>query len=79
MAKEEERENPTRKSKVASHVADLRSLGVHPKRRTELNDEKELADLTDNIKQSMIHDYKAAYSKKGNELEKEAKSTLGHS
>lgn len=64
MAKEEERENHIRKSKLASHVADLRSLGVHPKRRTELHDEKELADLTSNIKQSMIHYYKAAYSKK---------------
>jgi predicted MPP superfamily phosphohydrolase len=77
MRKEvKEKEKKHKHEKEAIHIADLHSLGVHTKRKTELNDEKELAELADNIKQSMIHDYKVAYSKKGDELEEEAKSTI---
>ena len=42
--------------------SELRSLGVEPKRLTELNDNNELEDLADNLKQSMFQDYKTAYS-----------------
>jgi hypothetical protein len=66
------------RSKKEKHITELHSLGVDASRTTELNDEHELAELADNIKQSMIHDYKVAYSHKGDELEKEAKSTLDH-
>lgn len=57
-------------------VADLQSLGIDPKRKSDLNDQKELKELADNIKQSMFQDYKTAYSKKGKEHEEEAKSTV---
>ncbi|AIF82598.1 hypothetical protein NTE_00517 [Candidatus Nitrososphaera evergladensis SR1] len=60
----------------AAEVTDLRSLGINPKRKKELNDKKELEELADNIKQSMFQDYKTACSRKGRKYEKEAKSTL---
>lgn len=41
---------------------ELKSLGIEPKRLTELNDNNELGDLADNIKQSMFQDYKTAFS-----------------
>ena len=44
--------------------AELRSLGIEPKRPTELNDNEELGNLTNNIKQTMFQDYKTAYSDK---------------
>jgi hypothetical protein len=59
-------------------LAELRSLGVDPRRKTELNDEEELAELADNIKQYMLQDYKTAYSKKGDKYESESKSTVDH-
>jgi hypothetical protein len=36
---------------------ELRSLGIEPKQKNELNDKRELADLTDNLKLSMYQDY----------------------
>jgi len=36
----------------------LASLGIVVKKRNELNDFKELRDLTENIKQTFIQDYK---------------------
>lgn len=42
---------------------ELRSLGIDPKKKNDLNDNKELKDLTDNVKQTMYQDYKTAYSK----------------
>jgi hypothetical protein len=42
---------------------ELDSLGIEPKRENELNDEKELAALADNIKQTYYQDYKTAYEK----------------
>ena len=41
---------------------ELRSLGIEPKRKNTLNDNHELAILTDNLKQTMFQDYKTAYS-----------------
>lgn len=43
-------------------VAELRSLGISPKKISSLNDSKELQDLTDNIKQTLYQEYKTAYS-----------------
>ena len=37
---------------------ELASLGIVVKKRNELNDVKELRDLTENIKQTYIEDYK---------------------
>ncbi len=43
---------------------ELRSLGIEPKRQTELvNEKEELAALADNIKQAYYQDYKTAYSR----------------
>jgi len=42
-------------------LSELQSLGVSPKRKNDLNDKKELQNLTENIKQSLYKEYKAAY------------------
>ena len=55
---------------------ELHSLGIEPKEKNELNDKKELEDLSDNIKQAMFQDYKIAYSEDGNTHKEEAKSTV---
>ena len=55
---------------------ELDSLGIEPKRKTELNDEEELEKLADIIKQAMIQDYKVAYSEKGDAYKEEAQSTV---
>ena len=43
-------------------LSELQSLGVSAKRKNEMNDKKELQDLTENIKQKMYKEYKAAYA-----------------
>jgi len=40
---------------------ELSSLGVDAKRKNDLNDSKELSELTENLKQTMYQDYKTAY------------------
>jgi hypothetical protein len=55
---------------------ELDSLGIEPKRKTELNDEEELENLADIIKQAMFQDYKVAYSEEGDAREEEAQSTV---
>ena len=55
---------------------ELKSLGVEPKRKNQLNDKEELEDLADNIKQAMFQDYKVAYSEKGDAHKEEAQSTV---
>ena len=55
---------------------ELDSLGIEPKRKTELNDEEELEELADIIKQAMFQDYKVAYSEKGDAHKEEAQSTV---
>ena len=42
---------------------ELDSLGIVPKKTNELNDKQEISDLSENIKQILYQDYKAAYSK----------------
>jgi hypothetical protein len=55
---------------------ELDSLGIEPKRKTELNDDEELEKLADIIKQAMFQDYKVAYSDKGDAHKEEAQSTV---
>jgi hypothetical protein len=55
---------------------ELDSLGIKPKRKTELNDKEELEKLADIIKQAMFQDYKVAYSEKGDAHKEEAQSTV---
>ena len=55
---------------------ELKSLGIEPKRHTELNDDDELECLADIIKLSMYQDYKMAYSMNGDKHEDEAQSTI---
>jgi len=55
---------------------ELKSLGVDPNRKTELNDAEELHNLADILKQSMFEDYKLAYSEKGDNFKEEARSTV---
>jgi hypothetical protein len=57
---------------------ELDSLGIEPKQKTELNDnkEEELENLADIIKQAMFQDYKVAYSEKGDAHKEEAQSTI---
>jgi len=55
---------------------ELDSLGIEPKRKTELNDAEELEKLADIIKQAMFQDYKVAYSKEGDAHKEEAQSTV---
>lgn len=64
------------KDKKGALEADLRSLGIEPNRKNELNDKEELQNLADNLKLSMYQDYKTAYSKNGDQFKDEAKSTL---
>jgi hypothetical protein len=42
--------------------SELDSLGIRPKRKNELNDNKEMNDLVENVKQNMYQEYKSAYA-----------------
>jgi hypothetical protein len=56
---------------------ELHSLGIEPKRKRELNEDKEeLENLADIIKQAMFQDYKVAYSEEGDAHKEEAQSTV---
>jgi hypothetical protein len=56
---------------------ELDSLGIEPKQKKELNDNKEeLENLADIIKQAMFQDYKLAYSEEGDMHKEEAQSTV---
>jgi hypothetical protein len=57
-------------------IMELRSLGINPRRKTELNDKHELAELAENLKQAMLQDYRMAYSGLGKKYEEESKSTV---
>lgn len=43
---------------------ELESLGISPKKTNELNDQKEISNLTENIKQTLYQDYKSFYNEK---------------
>jgi hypothetical protein len=72
--KEEEQQNQQAKNGYLQ--SELGSLGIEPKRKTELNDKEELENLADNVKQAMFQDYKVAYSEKGDYHKEEAQSTV---
>jgi hypothetical protein len=55
---------------------ELDSLGIEQKEKIELNDEEELENLAEIIKQAMFQDYKVAYSKEGDAHKEEAESTV---
>lgn len=55
---------------------ELRSLGIVSARMNDLNDEGELEELAECIKESMYQDYKLAYSDKGDAHKAEAESTV---
>jgi hypothetical protein len=72
--KEEQRQ---RQAKKGYWQNELYSLGiVDPKQKKELNDDEELENLADIIKQAMFQDYKVAYSEKGDAHKEEAESTV---
>jgi hypothetical protein len=68
-----EREHVDRKEYLKN---ELKSLGIEPKRKDQINDNEELQSLSDNIKQAMFQDYKIAYSEKGDMHKEEAESTV---
>ena len=55
---------------------ELNSLGVEPKRKNQLNDNEELQNLSDNIKQAMFQDYKLAYTEEGDAHIEKERSTV---
>ena len=55
---------------------ELDSLGIESNEKKELNDDKELENLADIIKQAMFQDHKVAYSEEGNAHKEEALSTV---
>ena len=46
--------------KMSYWLNELDSLGIEPKQKKELNDDEELENLADIIKQAMFQDYKVA-------------------
>jgi hypothetical protein len=61
---------------TAEEIMELHSLGIDAKKKkANQNEKEELEGLVDNVKQSMIQDYKTAYSKNGDKHKDEAKST----
>jgi hypothetical protein len=72
--KEEQRQQQQAKNGYWRNELD--SLGIEPKQKKELNDEEELENLADIIKQAMFQDYKVAYSEKGDAHKEEAESTV---
>ncbi len=78
MAKlsKKEAEQQQQQAKNGYWKNELDSLGIEPKRKTELNDAEELEKLADIIKQAMFQDYKVAYSEEGDTHKEEALSTV---
>ena len=63
--KEAEEQQQQQQTKNGYWQNELESLGIEPKRKKELNDDEELENLADIIKQAMFQDYKVAYSEEG--------------
>ena len=70
------KEQPQQQAKKGYWQNELESLGIEPKQKTELDDDEELENLADIIKQAMFQDYKIAYSEKGDAHKEEAESTV---
>ena len=62
--------------KKAYWQSELKSLGIESRRSNDLNNNQELENLTDAVKQSMYQDYKMAYDKDGDKYQEEAESTI---
>ena len=76
-SKKKEEQQRQRQARNGYWQNELYSLGiVDPKQKKELNDDEELENLADIIKQAMFQDYKVAYSEKGDAHKEEALSTL---
>ena len=73
LSKNEEQQQ---QAKNGYWLNELDSLGIEPKRKTELDDAEELENLADIIKQAMFQDYKIAYSEKGDTYREEANLTV---
>jgi DNA repair ATPase RecN len=72
-----EQEQQQQQAKNGYWQNELDSLGIEPKQKKELNDNKEeLENLADIIKQAMFQDYKVAYSEEGNAHKEEVQSTV---
>ncbi len=77
LSKKEEERRQQQQAKNGYWQDELNSLGIEPKQKNELNDdEEELENLADIIKQAMFQDYKMAYSEKGDAHKEEAESTV---
>ena len=75
--KKEEQQQRQRQARNGYWQNELYSLGiVDPKQKKELNDDEELENLADIIKQAMFQDYKVAYGEKGDAHKEEAESTV---
>jgi hypothetical protein len=76
-AEQEQHQQQQQQTKNGYWQNELDSLGIEPKQKNELNDNKEeLENLADIIKQAMFQDYKVAYSEKGDAHKEEAQSTI---
>jgi len=76
-SKKKEEQQRQRQAKNGYWQNELYSLGiVDPKQKKELNDDEELENLADIIKQAMFQDYKVAYSEKDDAHKEEAESTV---
>jgi hypothetical protein len=43
-------------------ISELSSLGIKRIRRNDMNDRKEITDLTENIKKALFQEYKTVYN-----------------
>ena len=43
-------------------ISELNSLGIKSMRRNDMNDRKEITDLTENIKQALFQEYKTVFA-----------------
>jgi hypothetical protein len=76
LSKKEADQQQQQRAKNGYWQNELDSLGIEPKRKTELNDAEELEKLADIIKQAMFQDYKVAYSEEGDAHKEEGQSTV---
>jgi hypothetical protein len=70
------KEQPQQQAKKSYWQNELDSLGIEPKQKKELNDDEELENLADIIKEAMFQDYKVAYGQEGDAHKEEAQSTV---
>ena len=56
---------------IVGTVNELESLGISVKKMNDLNDDYELESLIENIKQTLIQDYKSCYDNKEDSFKNE--------